>query len=113
MKKYIHSILSKSGAMVAVALFMATAVFAQERTVSGTVTDETGSPMPGVSIAIKNTSTGTVTGSDGKYTISIPNSNSVLVFSFVGYSNSEILVGDQTAINVQMSLDVVALSEIV
>jgi TonB-dependent starch-binding outer membrane protein SusC len=113
MKKYIHSILSKSGAMVAVALFLATTILAQERTVSGTVTDETGSPMPGVSIAVKGTSSGTVTGADGKYTITIQNSNTVLVFSFVGYSNAEMLVGDQTAINVQMNLDVVALSEIV
>ena len=98
---------------IAIMLFTSTALIAQERSVSGTVSDETGTAMPGVSIAVKGTSSGTVTGTDGRYTISVQDGQSILVFSFVGYANSEITVGDQTTINVQMNPDIVSLSEIV
>lgn len=86
---------------------------AQERTVSGTVTDETGSTMPGVNILLKGTSSGTVTDGDGNFRISIPNDQAVLVVSFVGYTTSEITVGSRSVINIQLTSDVQTLTELV
>ncbi len=88
-------------------------VMAQERTVSGTVTDETGSTMPGVNILLKGTSSGTVTDGDGNFRISIPNDQAVLVVSFVGYTTSEITVGSRSVINIQLTSDVQTLTELV
>ncbi|MFN4197653.1 MAG: carboxypeptidase-like regulatory domain-containing protein, partial [Flavobacterium sp.] len=66
-------------------------VFAQEITVSGTVSDESGLPLPGASIVIKGTSTGTETDFDGNYSIKAGR-NQVLVFSYIGYKKQEIAV---------------------
>jgi TonB-linked SusC/RagA family outer membrane protein len=87
-------------------------VFAQEKTVTGTVVDETGAAMPGVNVLIKGTLQGTVTNADGIYNLSAP-SNAVLVFTFVGYTAKEVVVGDQTTINTAMELDFTTLNEIV
>jgi len=87
-------------------LFLALAVqftFAQEKTITGTVTDETG-PLPGVSIVIKGTTTGTETDFDGKYSINV-NTGDVLVFSFVGMSKQERTVGAANVINVVLVTD--------
>lgn len=88
-------------------------VWAQERTVSGTVKDENGTGMPGVNVLIKGTASGTATDANGQYRISVPGSSSVLVFSFVGYTTQEISVGSQSTVDVSMALDVQALSEVV
>lgn len=85
----------------------------QQITVTGTVTDETGEPMPGVNITIKGTTLGVGTGGDGKYTISVPNENAVLVFSFIGYDTKEVNVGQQRVINVNMSEDATMIDELV
>lgn len=77
--------------------------FAQEMTVSGNVTDENGLPMPGASIVVKGTSTGTETDFDGRYTIKAAR-NQVLVFSYIGYKKQEIPVTTNT-INVQLLED--------
>ena len=66
--------------------------FAQVKSVSGTVSDKNGQPLPGATVIIKGTSTGTTTDFDGNYLISA-NQGSVLVFSYVGYVNKEITVG--------------------
>jgi TonB-linked SusC/RagA family outer membrane protein len=95
------------------AFLSSSAVFAQGRNVSGTVTDETGSPLPGVNIVIKGTTSGTTSDMSGNFTISVPNDNATLVFSFVGYATSEVVVGSRTAVNVQMTMDVRTLSELV
>ena len=75
---------------------------AQSGSVSGTVSDDDG-PLPGASIIIKGTNTGVTTDFDGNFSISggIDN-NSILVFSYVGYELQEIVVGNQSIINVQM-----------
>ncbi|HYC86163.1 MAG TPA: SusC/RagA family TonB-linked outer membrane protein [Chryseosolibacter sp.] len=87
-------------------------VFQQQR-VTGRVTDESGSPFPGVNIVVKGTSSGTVTSADGTYSIDVPSSSSTLVFSFVGYSMQELSVDGRTAIDVSLQPDVTSLSEIV
>src|SRR5688572_21281439 len=67
--------------------------WAQTRTVSGTVTDEQGSPVPNASIVIKGTSTGTTSKADGTFTLSLPSGPVVLVFSSVGMATQELSVG--------------------
>ena len=65
------------------------AAMQQQNTVSGKITDSsTGEPMPGVNITIKGTSTGTITGTDGKYSLSLPGKSATLVVSFIGYTYS-------------------------
>lgn len=84
-----------------------------DKSITGTVNDESGSGIPGVSITIKGTSKGTNTDGDGKFKIDVPNESAVLVFSFVGYSNQELQVGNQSVINVTLKNDVKLLSEVV
>jgi len=81
-----------------------------QKTVSGTVTSyDDGSAIPGVSILIKGTQTGTVTDLDGKYSISAPNEATILVFSFVGKETQEITVGSQSSINVALKTTAIEL----
>jgi TonB-linked SusC/RagA family outer membrane protein len=85
-----------------------------ENEVSGKVTsEEDGGPMPGVNVMIKGTLSGTVTDMDGNYSLTVPDENTVLQFSFVGYTSQELTVGNQTVINVQLVPDITALSEVV
>ncbi|MQY78695.1 MAG: SusC/RagA family TonB-linked outer membrane protein [Bacteroidetes bacterium] len=86
---------------------------AQEMTITGTVTESSGSSLPGVNIVIKGTSTGTITNVDGNYSITVPDENSILVFSFVGYLSKEVTVGNQTTLNITLATDVFGLDEIV
>lgn len=83
------------------------------QTVSGKVTQEDGEPIPGVNVLLKGTSIGTTTDADGKYSIQVPGTESVLVFSFIGYVTREVNVGAQTVIDVVLSADVQALEEVV
>ena len=82
-------------------------------TVEGKVTDDTGSPLPGVNIVEKGTSSGAVTDAAGYFKLEVKDANSILVFSFIGFATKEIQVGTQSTINVSMEPDVVALSEII
>ncbi len=88
-------------------------VLAQERTVSGRVTDEeTGEPIPGANIIVKGTTSGTITDFEGNYSLSVPD-GATLVYSFVGYAQQEVAVGSRSVIDVSLALDVQALSEVV
>ena len=82
--------------------------------VTGTVTDITsGEPLVGVTVKVAGSGLGTTTDIDGNYTITIPDENAVLVFSFVGYTSEEVTVGKQSIINVQLASDIKSLQEIV
>lgn len=86
----------------------------QEITIRGTVTsmiDE--APLPGVSVLIKGTSIGTITDVDGNYTISVPSTDAVLVFSFVGFLSEEVEVGNQNEISIALAEDITSLGEVV
>src|SRR5690606_30325516 len=65
-------------------LLAETAAFAIEKIITGTVTDESGEGIPGANIRIKDTTIGTVTDLNGSYTITVPNDEAVLIFSFIG-----------------------------
>lgn len=87
---------------------------AQSTTVSGKVTDSSdGESIPGVSIQIKGTQSGTVTDMDGSYTLANLKESDVLIFSFVGYKSKEVLVGTKSTIDVSLEADVQTLDEIV
>ncbi|MEK6477623.1 TonB-dependent receptor [Catalinimonas sp. 4WD22] len=93
---------------------VSTLLYAQERTVSGTVTDgETGEALPGVNVLVKGTTQGTVTDIEGQYRLSVPSDASALVFSSIGYAAEEVTIGSQSTIDLTMLPDVQALSEIV
>lgn len=86
----------------------------QSRTsITGTVTAADNEPMPGVTIMVKGTNTGTITNADGKYTIEVESGNSMLVFSFIGYQTVEQAVGNQRVINISMKEDVRTIDEVV
>jgi TonB-linked SusC/RagA family outer membrane protein len=87
--------------------------WAQQREVSGTITSsDEGLPLPGVSILIVGTTTGTVTDADGNYKLSVP-SDATLRFSYIGYVNQEIAVGNRTVLDVIMEPDATQLQEVV
>ncbi|MDL2143255.1 SusC/RagA family TonB-linked outer membrane protein [Flavobacterium tructae] len=89
-----------NGLLVLLLVLVAQLTFAQERAVSGTVSDNTGMPLPGVSVLIKGTKTGTQTDFDGKYSIKA-SSNQVLVFSYIGMKSQEV-AATSSAINVKL-----------
>ena len=94
-------------------LFSVTQTFAQQRDVTGVVADEAGVPIPGVSVYIQGTNTGTVTNFDGEFSLDVTGENPTLVFSFVGFEQQEIILGDQTNLEVTMDRDIESLEEIV
>jgi hypothetical protein len=95
-------------------LFLAsTLVYAQRITITGTVSDEKGAPLPGSTVQLKGTTTGGLTDLNGKYSVEVPGSNSILVFSFVGYAPKEVQVLNQSVINVSLKEDVQGLEEVI
>ena len=101
-----------SGILTLLLAFVVQLTFAQEKTISGTVTDGSGLPLPGTTVLIKGTSSGTSSDFDGKYSIKATQ-GATLVFSFVGYTTSEVTVGASNTINVSMKENAAALEEVV
>lgn len=87
-------------------------VLAQDRSVSGTVSDGKGSVMPGVNVVIKGTSSGTTTDGSGKYVISV-GSDATLMFSFIGFVTQQVVVGNRTSLDITLEEDATQLSEVV
>lgn len=85
----------------------------QQKSITGTVTDNTGKPVPGVTVLLKGTTNGTVTDSNGKYTLNNIEPNSVISFSFVGMVTVEINVGNQNIIDTVLNDESIALDEVV
>ena len=101
-----------SGILTLLLAFVVQLTFAQEKTISGTVTDGSGLPLPGTTVLIKGTSSGTSSDFDGKYSIKA-NQGATLVFSFVGYTKKEVAVGVSNTINVTLQEDATALEEVI
>ncbi len=84
------------------------------RTITGTVTDENGAPLPGVNVALKGmVYAGTITDGNGKYSIEVSDENAVLAFSFVGYVTQEVAVLNKQVINVQLVPTIEQLDQVV
>ncbi|MEN6456460.1 MAG: TonB-dependent receptor plug domain-containing protein, partial [Prolixibacteraceae bacterium] len=81
--------------------------------ITGKVTDVNGVPIPGVSVILKGTTSGTITDSDGGFTIDVADNNPVVVFSFVGMKTKEVTVGTQTNLIVTLEENVIGINEIV
>jgi TonB-linked SusC/RagA family outer membrane protein len=103
----------KKVGLLAVFLLSVQLLFAQQTTITGTVTDSNQEPLPGVTVIIKGTTKGAVSNVDGEFTLSDVTSGSTLVFSFVGMSSQEVLVGNQTTISITMLADAIGLEEVV
>jgi TonB-linked SusC/RagA family outer membrane protein len=93
-------------------LMVMASAYAQDVTIKGKVNDEQGQGLPGVSILVKGTSTGTVTDPEGNYTVNVSGANT-LVFSYIGYVTQEIPLGSRTSLDVKMLSDSKALEEVV
>lgn len=100
-----------NGIFVLLIVLMTQLTFAQERTVTGIVSDNTGTPMPGVSILVKGTQQGTQTDFDGKYAIKAA-TNQILVFSYVGMKTQEVIASSNT-INIKLIDESVQLESVV
>jgi len=99
--------------MLTFGIMMSLVVLGQQVKVSGTVTDAADrSTLPGVYVVIKGTTTGTITGINGEYSL-MAKPGDILVFTFTGYLPQEITLGDQTVINVALHTNVQALEEVV
>lgn len=81
--------------------------------ISGTVSEQNGTPMPGVSIVVKGTSNGTTTDTNGKYDLNVASAEDILVFSFIGFATQEVVVGNRSVVDVTLSEDATQLSEVV
>ncbi|HEX8327713.1 MAG TPA: TonB-dependent receptor [Hymenobacter sp.] len=91
----------------------ASLAFAQQRAVTGTVTDGKGEPLVGATILVKGTTTATSAGADGSYQLTLPEGATTLVVSFVGSNTQEITVGSQSTINVTLAAAAQGLNEVV
>ena len=86
----------------------------QTRTITGKVTDDTGSPMTGVTVLVKGTTIGTLSDMDGNYTLNIPNQqNVILVFSFIGFKAQEVTVEGKSVIDLTLEAELTGLDEVI
>jgi TonB-dependent starch-binding outer membrane protein SusC len=85
----------------------------QQRTITGKVTDNAGIPLPGVAVVVKSTTIGSVTDLNGNYTVQIPATAEVLVYTFVGMTPQEIAISGRTNIDVTMIAQVTDIDEVV
>jgi len=96
------------------ALLFANLTYAQQKTITGSVTDEdTGEALPGVTIIVEGTTSGTVSDLDGNFSIKVPDENSSLAFSFVGYVTQQKSVKGVTSFKIALKNDLMKLSEVV
>ncbi|MHA7128091.1 SusC/RagA family TonB-linked outer membrane protein [Algoriphagus namhaensis] len=101
-------------ALVFLASFLLSVPLFAQQEVTGTVkTQDDGLPLPGVSIIIEGTTQGTVSDIDGNYSITVPNSEAVLVFSFIGYETQRKVVGNNSKIDVSLMVEVSQLNEVI
>ena len=105
MRKFLLTFLS-----VALAISV---VFAQEKTVSGKVTADDGSALPGVNVILKGTTSGAVTDVEGNFKFEVPETGAVLVFSFIGFETVEMEVGNQSVFDLTLATEATQLAEVV
>jgi TonB-linked SusC/RagA family outer membrane protein len=101
-----------SGILTLLLAFVVQLTFAQEKTISGTVSDGSGLPLPGATVLVKGTTNGTSTDFDGNFSITA-RQGATLVFSFVGYTTKSVVIGGSNKINIELLEDAQALEEVV
>lgn len=109
MKKILHN---KFLILPLVLFLCVSSLMAQTVTISGKVTDDTGSDIPGANVNVKGTSLGTTTNEKGEYSLSV-NTGGTLVFSFIGFKKVEVNVGNQKVINIKLESEASELNEVV
>src|SRR5471030_1562022 len=102
-------------ALLFMSLLMCANVRAQNQAtvIKGTVTDDKGVTLPGVTVTVKGMQVNAVTDVNGRYTIQVPPPGNTLVFTFIGMERQEVSIGNKTTINVTMITTLTALSEVV
>ncbi len=98
---------------LAVILMFSSNIYAQQRTIQGTVTDTDGAPLPGVTVVVVGTTQGTITNPDGNYQLNVPADAGELAFSYIGMRTREVEIGNQTTIDVTLQPDVIGVDEVV
>src|SRR5215217_4642579 len=93
-------------------LFTSLSAFAQDRTITGKVSDEKDQGLPGVAVTVKGSTRGTNADAEGNYSVSGVKDSDVLVFSSIGYLKQELSVGNRTTLDVKMAPDVANLEEV-
>ncbi|WP_299703759.1 TonB-dependent receptor [uncultured Pontibacter sp.] len=83
------------------------------KTITGTVTSDTGEPLIGASVSLKGTSTGAITDANGNFSITVPDKGGVLVVTYIGFIQQEVAINDQTIVNIVLKTDARALEEVV
>jgi len=106
-------ILIRFNTLLIISILNIYAVFGQNITVNGVVRETNREPVPGVSIRVKNATIGTATDAEGKYSITVPSANTVLIFSFIGYEATEETVGNRRTIDVILSESATVIDEVV
>ncbi len=94
-------------------LLLATGIQAQNKSVSGSVKDSEGHPLPGVTVVVKGTTTGTITDVDGVFALQVTPHAKILVFSFVGMKTQEIAIGNDNVFNISLEFSAIGLEEVV
>ena len=89
--------------LILLVVLMTGMAFAQQKTITGKVTDVNGSSIPGVSVILKGTTTGVTTNNDGKYSLTSSADAKILIFSFVGMRTQEVSIGNKTVIDVVLT----------
>lgn len=105
-----------AGKFLSLLLFMvlfATMAFAQQKTISGKVTDQNGLPVPGASVVVKGTTTGSITNNDGIFSLILPVDARVLVVSFMGLKTQEIEIAGKTTLSIVMEEETIGVDEVV
>ncbi|REG84034.1 SusC/RagA family TonB-linked outer membrane protein [Algoriphagus antarcticus] len=107
--KYFHGLVLSLFLLI----FVTGTSLAQSKNVSGVIKSSTGETMPGVNVLVKGTTTGTASDIDGNFSLSVPSDESILVFSFIGYTSKEVRVGNSSELSVVLAEDLSSLSEVV
>ena len=87
--------------------------YAQDRNLTGKIVDEAEVGLPGVNVILKGTTVGTVSDSDGSFSLAVPQTGGTLVFSFIGLATQEVVIGESNTLSIRMMSDVRQLSEVV
>ena len=110
-----NPILTKLGKMAFFLVFTSFSVslLAQQVPISGTVSDQAGNPLPGVNIVVEGDNVGTITEVDGKFSLAVPSTDAILVFTYIGYQTQRIPVANQSTLAVVMEESIFELEDLV